>query len=224
MIEYLKCNSCDQIEPKEVWVTPYLTKECMYCSNNTFEKWPSQDIQDLLNLAVGYDQNNDHYSLVTSVFISTALELMLENLINLVFSLDEFYEEVYTYVNMLLDSYQGRSRRLLLFKKLNGRSFGVEANNSGNKNFMKHWDGLTNKRNKLVHGVSKEKIVVTPKQVSIIVDESLDVFNKLHNKINVESPSYHYSMEKGKSDSNKPSSDDLHKLLRWMNKDIDTNN
>jgi len=218
MKEYLKCQYCNQIEPKEVWVTQYLTKVCMYCSGSKFEKWPSQDIHDLFTHAKNYDQNDDHYSLVASVFISTALELMLENLLNLIFYLDGNYEEVGYLVYLLLDSYQGRSRRLLLFKKLNGRSFGAEAKDTGNRNFMKHWEDITQKRNVLVHGAEKHQKEVTPKQVATIIDEALDVFFKIHNKNNIESFEYDSYVNEKTVVAKKPSKEDLRKLFRWMNR------
>ena len=223
MKEYFLCSSCHQIEPKEIWITPYLIKQCVHCSGSRFEKWPSRDIQDLFDHAINYDKKDDHYSLVTSVFISTALELLLENLLNSIIYLEGDYDEIGYLADLLIDSYQGKFRRLSLFKRINGRSFSAEAKDTGNKNFIKHWDEFSQKRNKLVHGIDYQNKEITHSQVVTIIDEALDVFYKLHNQFNVESFSYNCYVNEGNHDVEKPSEEDIQKLSKWLNKKIDTN-
>ena len=216
MTEYYQCNKCNQIEPKENWQRPYLSLLCMHCFRSEKAIWPSTDILDLFEHALNYEESSLHYSLVASVFVSTALELLLERLIFLTALQDLSAEEVDFYINLLLESYQGKSRRLQLFNKLAENSFEVEARVTGNKNFIKHWNNITKARNKLIHGGHQTHMEVTPNQINTIVEESLDVFHKIHNKYNQYTRSYAYYVNENKTTINKPSDKDIFKLNKWL--------
>lgn len=221
MTEYYICKKCNQIEPKELWETQNLTKECNYCSRSEYQRWPSQDIIDLFDHAMMYDPKDDHYSLVTSVFVSTALELLFEDLLILILYIDLNFHETGFVVDLLLDSFQGKSRRLQLYKKYVGISFSKEAIDTGNKNFFNNWERISSIRNKKIHGLDKNQLEISPKFIKTIVSEALDVFYKLHNKYNRETFFFDYYTNKKIAIPKTPSREDIRKLSRWMNRKVD---
>jgi hypothetical protein len=129
-----------------------------------------------------YNSESFEYGLVSSVFISAALELLLERLLFTMAIEDLLYDEVGHLIEYLLDSNQGRSKRLQLYKRLGYGSFEKEAKESGYSRFFKHWNEIAEIRNKSVHGEIKEGTKLKSSLVEATISESLAVFSSLNNK------------------------------------------
>jgi hypothetical protein len=208
---YLQCTECSQIEPEPNWLTAQKGKKCKYCGEvEKYELWPSAEISELFETIGKYNQQSFEYGLVASVFISAALELLLERLIFTVAIEGLLYDEVGHLIELLFDTNQGRVRRLQLYKRLGYGSFEKESKEIGYKDFLKHWDEIAEIRNKCVHGDLKECSKITSLLVETIIHESLAVFFKLHNKYNVESLSYDVATKPVKDLAR-----DLEKLKAW---------
>lgn len=194
MALYFKCENCGNIELETKWQIVPNKKVCPECGKlDWFDIWPSSEVLDLFNHAMTYKVNSTYFGLVTSVFVCTALELLLEKLIYIMALQENSEEDVDYLIDNLLDAYEGRSRRLHLFNKFGEHSFSVEAKSTGNKNFLKHWDNLAEVRNKSVHGDIENAKKITPKDIEGIYIEALDVFSKLWNKYNTWTFDYQYA-------------------------------
>lgn len=181
---FYQCKYCNQIFSDESLVS----KKCNFCQCSNLDPWPSSEVQELMNL-VQSKENQDafEYQLIASVFVSSAFELLLEKQLFIMAMEGLVSEEVEHLINALLDSNQGKSRRLSLYHRLGYGSFTNEAKQLGYPKFVAQWNKLTAIRNKSVHGNVQQKIELTPAFVNKLIDDGLDVFSRLHNKYNSES-------------------------------------
>lgn len=187
MKEYYQCGICKNVDIKANWQVLSGNLICPDCGNpGVYSTWPSPDILDLFVHAMEYPHNSQYYGLITSVFVCTALELLLERLIFVVAREDKYWEEVDYLIEHLLEAYQGRERRQKLFGIVGYGSFSSQVKLTGNKNFNKHWDDLAKIRNNCVHGKVEDSNKVKPSQLKLFINESLDVFSKLTNAYNQE--------------------------------------
>jgi hypothetical protein len=191
MITYFECDKCGQIEADSDWAKAEEKIKCKHCDAiGRNELWPSAEIRGLFEYVSQFNQSSPEYGLVTSVFVSSALELLLERLIYTVAVEDLLYDEVGHLIELLLDTNQGRARRLQLYKHLAYASFEEEAYETGCGQFMKHWNEIAEIRNKSLHGDLKESQTIAPSLIETTISESLRVFSMLHNKYNSESLRY----------------------------------
>jgi hypothetical protein len=146
--------------------------------------WPSAEVIELFETIRKYDQTSLEYGLVSSVFVSAALELLLERVI-FIMAIENFdYIEVGHLVDLLIDTYQGRMKRLQLYKRLGYGTFAEHLKEIGHKEFLKHWDEIAEIRNASVHGQLNAGQKITHELVKITISEALEVFSKLYNKFN----------------------------------------
>lgn len=194
---YLQCESCGQIEPDSDWVIDQDNKVCKHCrTSNKHEIWPSTEIKELFETITKYEKvDSFEYGLVASVFISAALELLLERLLFTMAIENMLYDEVGHLIEYLLDSNQGRTKRIKLYSRLGYGSFEKESSEVGYKLFLKHWAEIATIRNKSVHGDLKEGAKLKSSLVEITISEALAVFSKLNNKYNVENIRYQVATE-----------------------------
>ncbi len=217
---YHLCTECYQIEPDSEWIIERGNKTCKHCgASNKYELWPSTEIRELFETIKKYNSESFEYGLVSSVFISAALELLLERLLFKMAIENLLYDEVGHLIEYLLDSNQGRSKRLQLYKRLGYGSFEKEAKESGYNHFLKHWNEIAEIRNKSVHGDIKEGTKLKSSLVETTISESLAVFSRLYNKYNTESIRYDVATE-----SKRNLAKDLERLRTWKKqvvRDID---
>lgn len=211
---YYQCTECYQIESDSEWISEQDNRTCKHCgASNKNELWPSTEIRELFETIHRYNGESFEYGLVASVFISAALELLLERLLFTMAIEDLLYDEVGHLIEYLLNSNQGRSKRLQLYRRLGYGSFEKEAKEVGFSQFLKHWNEIAEIRNKSVHGDIKEGMKLKSSIVEITISESLAVFSRLHNKYNTES--IHYDVAtKSKRNLEK----DLERLRAWKKK------
>jgi hypothetical protein len=117
---YFQCTECGQIEPEINWLTAQKEKKCKYCGGvEKYELWPSAEIRELFETIGKYNQQSSEYGLVASVFISAALELLLERLIFTVAMEGLLYDEVGHLIELLLDTNQGRASIITMGSGIN---------------------------------------------------------------------------------------------------------
>jgi hypothetical protein len=215
IMTYYRCDQCFQIESETDWLLDQNGKKCKHCGMvSDYKLWPSAEIRELIETIKKYDQSSSEYGLVTSVFTCTALELLLEHLLFTMAMLDRSFEETEFLVDLLLDTNQGRAKRLQLYKRLGSGSFKSEAQQIGFPHFLEQWDKLANIRNKSVHGDLQEGSKVNPQLIQNVLTDALAVFSKLHNEYNQYSIKYQVAMEP-LVEFEKSITKDLEKLKRW---------
>jgi hypothetical protein len=213
---YYQCGRCWQIESESEWLVEQDNKVCKHChTNNRYEIWPSTEIRELFETIAKYEKiDTFEYGLVASVFISAALELLLERLLFTMAIEDMLYDEVGHLIEYLLDSNQGRTKRIQLYKRLGFGSFEKESSEVGCKLFLKHWAEISAVRNKSVHGDLKEGTKLRSTLVETTITEALDVFSRLHNKYNAYGISYKVATDPIREFENEKAKE-MEKLRKW---------
>lgn len=209
---YYQCERCWQIEPEPEWPVEQDNKVCKHChTSNCYKIWPSTEIRELFETITKYEKvDSFEYGLVASVFISAALELLLERLLFTMAIEDMLYDEVGHLIEYLLDSNQGRTKRIQLYKRLGYGSFEEESSEVGYRLFPQHWAEITQVRNKSVHGDLKEGAKLKSALVETTINEALAVFSELHNKYNAYGISY-----KAATDPVRGFEKEQEKLRKW---------
>lgn len=189
--KYYNCKKCGQIEPISTWLkVGKRAIKCIYCKSSKKIMWPNDDVKDLLDFILSYDVSQSKYSQVVPVFLCSAVELMLEKLLTIMAFMDLSYHDGFVLVDALIDSHQGRSKMLDLYRRIGHTSFHAEVKELGFNDYNKKWDGIVETRNKIVHGKIKNTPSLDSNYVFDFVCESLEVFRLLHNKYNQESLQY----------------------------------
>lgn len=227
MIEYLSCTHCRYIYIKEELIHDSSNILCSICSSDDFSPWPGSEVLDLLAHVETLNPTDSHYKIIASVFISSAFEVLLDELLAITALYDRYYDEVNYLFDLLMDSYQGKNRKLQLFGHFADTSFEREAKETGNPKFFDHWGNVTYVRNNLVHGKKRLKKQLTKEQIETVIKEGLEVFSSLSNKYvrreHEYKRLYDYAIElKGRENppidlflGKKPSKKDLKKLGKW---------
>lgn len=208
---YYQCEKCLQIMPETERLIENNKPHCKYCnSKNKFVLWPSIEIRELFSILPKYSPESTEYSLIASVLISSAFELLLERLLFTMAIENMSWEAVGHLIDYLLESNQGRTKRLHLYRRLGYSSFEKESQETGNKNFYSNWNTIAETRNKLIHGNLRNRAELTQALVDSTISEGLQVFSTLHNKYNAFAIHYEIAIE-SKNNILK----DSEKLKRW---------
>jgi hypothetical protein len=192
---YYICGKCYQIEPTTCWSRDANGQfKCIHCQTaNKSGSWPSAEIMELFTFISSYDTGSSHYGQVISVFSSSLLELMLEELVTKMAYEDLTYDQGCMLVEALLDAHQGRSRLFSLYKRIGYSSFHEAVQRLGQGEFIANWDKIVEVRNKVVHGKIQEGNQITASLIKKTLDDALEVFSFLHNEYNKESLDYKYA-------------------------------
>jgi hypothetical protein len=198
VISYFQCTVCYQIEPEANWLAASTegSRQCPHCHSAGKQRaWPTAEVQELIHFVQDYEKTSPSYSQVTCVFLASALELMLEELLGVMAYMDLQYEEASILVEPLLEAYQGRSRMLQLYRRLGHDTFPGELQELGHSQFWEHWNTIALARNRAVHGKPKEIEQVSPSLVGATIEEALAAFALLHNQYNQESLCYEAALQ-----------------------------
>jgi hypothetical protein len=183
MIEYLQCPHCRQIAPKVDWGNKSETPICPFCnSSKPGETWPGTEIRELFNFVLNYDYGAPRYPEIICIYLSRALETLLEQLLFSMMWGEGQEDEVVILIDGLLEKYRGRKNMIDLYKLLNNNSFAADSEFLGHGRFYNEWGEIVKQRNKIVHGEPIIKISMSPDYAGWFVGETLQVFSKLHNK------------------------------------------
>lgn len=230
MLEYISCKKCGIIYQREVKFHNNKYKSCDICYYMNYSNWPAREIIELLSHVEKLNPQDIHYEIIASIFISSAFEFLLDDLLSIAALYDRYYDEVDYLFELLMDSYQGKKRKLILYSHFGDNSFEKEVKETGNNNFMDHWDQITEIRNSRIHGDFYQKHRLTKEQVMKVITEGLDVFYKLSNKYKRRAHEYKHQYDFARDESDfvntigglnlekkekLPTKKDLQKLNRW---------
>lgn len=192
-IKYKQCKNCWFISEKQ----NDSAVNCPACGGSDFSDWPTIEVKSLFSLIHEKEgQNPFEYQLIASVFCSAAFELLLEQLLFIMAIEDLLYEEVGHLVEKLMDSNQGKSKRINLYRRLGYGSFSEESSALGYPSFLNDWDELTSVRNQCVHGKIPDKETITPKFTNKLIEDGLKVFSGLYNKYNMETIQFNVGLDR----------------------------
>ncbi len=179
--DYLRCLNCGQIETRGHWTSKKSALHCSFCENAKSTSWPDTEVIELISFVNSLSMKQPQFSQIASVFISAALEILLEQIVTMMLYMDLPYEDAFPLVNIIIESHQGRSRLLSLYKRFGGTSFSERAKDVGYPGFMKEWDELVETRNKFVHGKAKELPLLERAKIETLVRDGFEVFRQVHN-------------------------------------------
>jgi len=194
---YFQCGDCGQIEEGSAWKG--LRYKCKHCQKaNTQIIWPTPELRNFLEFIVDFDVKSKQYSQVVSVFLSSALELLLEELLSVMALADIFddgFTGVGTLIDALLEGYQGRARMFALYSRIGYGTFNDAVKKMGKKQFVNNWDTIVRVRNNVVHGRFDDSDNITVDMVARIIADALYIFSQLHNQYNAESLQYRIALK-----------------------------
>ena len=209
---YYFCNKCNNIESESKWAKSpsksYICNQCDACDKK--EDWPPKEIEAMLNFILTYDNDKSEYGQITTVFLSSVLELLLEELLYTMAYLDLSYDDAFILVDALIDSHQGRNRMFSLYKRIGYGSFRNDVNELGFPNFCGQWDEIVKVRNQVVHGKFEAGKNIESNTIKTTIVDALEVFSQLHNLYNKETIKYKYSVKRKKGIES-----DIEKLNKW---------
>ena len=180
---YKRCPSCGSIY-KDVnnSTTNYsVAAPCCRALGGPRELWPSLDVLILLDIVEKQNLNDYKEAKVAIVFISTLLEMLLEeSLITLL----KYHVKTEQAADALLESNQGRKKRIDLFGKISGLKFSEFLTSKGYINFNSDWKSIATLRNKVVHrGFHGETAIDIPKVIGNLMSSCMGVFAEINNEI-----------------------------------------
>lgn len=148
---YLRCAACRILlfDPgyKLGWLsTP---APCCGAQGESPESWPGLQAIKLLEIAENQDIDTPEGIRVGVLFLASALEVMLEDV------LVELLRQHTTSDGLreaVLEGYQGIERRRALFGRLSNTSLGDLLKEEWGQEFLRDWRTLTTQRNKIAHG------------------------------------------------------------------------
>lgn len=122
---------------------------------------------------------------IAIVFTCTLLEMMLEQA---VWTLIQYQVKRDKAGEALLESYQGREKRLILFQKLNGFSLKDVLADKGYKIFLSDWKKLEQIRNRIVHnGSIGNSVGMNSEEINNLIirltKDSMEVFTLINNEV-----------------------------------------
>lgn len=186
---YIECSDCGQIIEGKAWTG--LRTKCKFCHKSIEQRiWPSPEVMNILVFINSHDVKSPQYPQIACVFLSSALELMLEELLYVMTFEDLLYEDAFVLADALFDGYQGRSRMFTLYSKIACGTFHGAVKKIGVSRFLKDWDILVDARNKVVHGNINKCEKITQDLIERTINDALIVFSNLHNQYNTESIKY----------------------------------
>jgi hypothetical protein len=206
---FIRCCRCWFVDEKK---TAEQNSACPRCGGMKFDSWPQKEIVDLFSLIEKYELNDFENKLVVCVFLCSALELLLEEQVSALAYEEALIPEYSMLVDILLDTFQGRSRLLQLYNRLGFRKFSDDLRELNYLHFENDWKNLAEFRNKIVHGNPHVVQNIDESLLKRLLFESLKVFQLLNN-IN----SQNYSMNSDLLNDKKQKEKDRNRLDKWVN-------
>lgn len=184
---YIKCPSCQEIfnDPDRNLSNLGVPAPCCGALNETRAVWPSLDVHMLLDIIEQQKLDTYNGQRIAIVFTCTLLEMMLEQA---VWTLIQYQVKTDKAGEALLESYQGRERRLRLFQKLNGFSLKDVLADKGYKTFLSDWKELAQIRNRIVHnGSIGNSVGMNSEEINNLIirlkKDSMGVFTLINNEV-----------------------------------------
>ncbi len=148
---YVRCPDCRMLvcDPELKLAAVDTPAPCCGARGASRGIWPGLQALKLLEIAEGQDQEQPEGHRIAVLFFASALEVMLEDvLVELLrqHTVSEALSEA------VLDSHQGVERRRSLFGRLSGTALGDLLNEDWGQEFLRDWNMLAARRNKVAHG------------------------------------------------------------------------
>ncbi len=148
---YVKCPSCYTVisDPERKLQNLAEPAPCCGDTGHIRISWPMEDVLMFFEIVRQQDLNETKDRRIAIVFVSTMLELLLENVL---WELLSAHTKSLQLAESALDSYQGRERRIKLYNRLSDhslRDFFIQHEFSS---LLNDWEQLAKIRNKIVHG------------------------------------------------------------------------
>ncbi len=148
---YLRCPACGILvcDPTFDLVRVDNPAPCCGAHGESRSIWPGLQAIKLLEIAQDQDQESPEGQRISVLFLASALELMLEDVL---VELLQQHTNSEALREAVLDAHQGVERRRTLFTKLNRASLGEVLAEQWGKEFLQDWKTLAERRNKIAHG------------------------------------------------------------------------
>ena len=180
--DYLRCPSCGIIINDSSRSLSQLSKPAPCCGayGSPREIWPSLSVSMFFEIVLQQDNSTEEGLRVSIIFLSTALEVLLEDAL---WQLFELHTNSLTIAETLFESNNGRDRRLKLYNSLSDTKFSKLLDFPNGIQFIDRWAKLTKMRNLLVHGKYFIDKAEAKTIVEFIRDSALEIFVKVENDI-----------------------------------------
>jgi hypothetical protein len=187
---YSRCGHCRNVFDGSL--TAYMNDPTPCCNKTgkVHQMWPSGGVRAFLEMALKRplttkgSKVDDVY--VSIMMLSAAGEAMLEELLLSLAVKAGLNEIVF---DALMDAYEGRERRLNLFKALNDKSVGnLVQIDPALATFMADWKALANLRNQIAHGSEMLFSKSDLEPVERFRDNLLEVYKLLNNNLAPKKP------------------------------------
>lgn len=178
---YLQCPACRQVvfDPDRQLARLDQSARCCGASGEARILWPSPETYGILEIAKKQQLDSWEGKRVAIVFLATALEMFLESVL---WELLEAQNSSTLHSEVVLDGYQGRERRVELFKVLSGASVSEVLKAKNLEIFLADWGVIIKARNDIVHGKYSSERNDDPKaSIKRVIEKCFDAFAELHN-------------------------------------------
>ncbi len=148
---YLRCPACAMLVSDPMFELASLEKPAPCCGASGASRgiWPGLQARKLLEIADIQDNAQPDGHRIAILFLASALEIMLEDVLVELLRQDTASEAL---IEATLDSNQGVERRRVLFGRLNGTPLGELLTEGWGQEFLCDWSALAARRNKVAHG------------------------------------------------------------------------
>ncbi len=180
---YRLCPSCGEIvsDPTSSLTTYSKPAPCCGASGEPRAIWPTVAVTELLGIVDSQDLDSLDGRRVASIFLCTALELLLEHSL---WELLGVYTDSEVLEEAVLDMCRGLDRRVDLFKKLRGHSLTeIFLSDSRLRDFLGDWKSLAETRNSILHTGYEKDVTNTAHLIRSVRGNCLPAFVELHNSI-----------------------------------------
>lgn len=179
---YVQCPACGRVVHSEHGKLSRLDEPAPCCgaSGKVRTIWPSLEVHKFLQMAAAQDLDSDKERPVAIVFLCTALELLLEHAIWMLLSIHAKSQRLAEYV---LDSNQGRKRRIDVYNKLSDCPLGDLFQSQNMSTFLDDWAKLSDFRNQVVHGRYYTGGAKETDLIQRVQKDCLKAFADVHNDV-----------------------------------------
>lgn len=177
---YVRCPACRILvyDPELKLAAVDTPAPCCGARGAARRLWPGLQATKLLEIAESQDQQQPEGHRIAVLFFASALEVMLEDVL---VELLQQHTASEALSDAVLESYQGVERRRNLFGRLSGTALGDLLKEEWGQEFLRDWNTLVARRNKVAHGSyyygGSEDVVVVHRMRQSYVRAFVEIHN-----------------------------------------------